>query len=67
MLKAARIESKRRNVLASRFPDQTFSLYVMGKKNNLRGHLTEKKIGLKKYGETDNLMNFKPSGGKIFV
>ena len=59
--------SKRRNVLTSRFPDQTFSLFVMGKKNDLRRNLRERKIGLKKYGETDNLMNFKPSGGKIFV
>ena len=35
--------------------------------NNLHGNSTEKKIGLKIYGETDNLVNFKPGGGKTFV
>ena len=39
----------------------------MRKKNNLRGNLAEKKTGFKTFGETDNLMNFKPGGGKIFV
>ena len=39
----------------------------MKKKNNLRGNSLDKKIGVKIYGETDNLMNFKPGGGKIFV
>ena len=68
MLRVARIDiSKRKNILAS-ISKSNFSLYAMWKKkNNLRGNSIDKKIGVKIYGETDNLMNFKPGGGKIFV
>ena len=66
MLQVARIDiSKRKNFFVSIFKSN-LSLYIMGKKKDLRGNSTEKKIG-QIYGEKGNLMNFKPGEGKIFV
>ena len=65
MLQVSRIDiSKGKNVLASISKSNLFAL-VKGKKNDLRGNSTEKKISLKIYGESDNLMNFEPVGGRF--
>ena len=68
MLQVARIDIRKcKSFLASIFKSNHFVLCNGGKETIYIKVQQEKKIGLNIYGETDNLMNFIPGGGKTFV